>query len=136
MSKLSNSSNDFFKRHPLDKSSVIRGFGALLLSAGTGIGVVYLNYHNYWKVTIYRTQTVDFNMLATLLPSKVSTHLLKNDSKGLQEVLDTNYGLFGTIVTNCKSVSVDCPEQQITAVCGFMRDNNSSVQTNCEGEQD
>jgi hypothetical protein len=113
MSKLSNSSSEFLKKHPLGKSSVIRGFAALLLSAGTGIGVVYLNYHNYWKVTIYRTQTVDFNMLATLLPSKVSTHLLKNDSKGLQEVLDTNYGLFGTIVTNCKSASVDCPKQQI-----------------------
>ena len=52
-------------------------------------------------------------MLATLLPSKVSTHLLKNDTKGLQEVLDTNYGLFGIIITNCKSASVDCPEQQI-----------------------
>jgi hypothetical protein len=113
MSKLSKSSSEFFKKHPLGKSSVIRGFAALFLSVGTGIGVVYLNYHNYWKVTIYRTQTVDFNMLATLLPSKVSTHLLKNDSKGLQEVLDTNYGLFGTIVTNCKSASVDCPKQQI-----------------------
>ncbi len=113
MSKLSKSSSEFFKKHPLGKSSVIRGFAALFLSVGTGIEVVYLNYHNYWKVTIYRTQTVDFNMLATLLPSKVSTHLLKNDSKGLQEVLDTNYGLFGTIVTNCKSASVDCPKQQI-----------------------
>jgi hypothetical protein len=113
MSKLSNSSSEFFKKHPLGKSSVIRGIAAILLSAGTGIGVVYLNYHSYWKVTIYRTQTVDFNMLANLLPSKVSTHLLKNDSKGLQEVLDTNYGLFGTIVTNCKSLTVDCPEQKI-----------------------
>jgi|GEM_PF-6610523 len=113
MRKLFNSSNEFFERHPFGKSSAIRGFAALLLSAGTGIGVVYLNYYNYWKVTIYRTQTVDFNMLATLLPSKVSTHLLKNDTKGLQEVLDTNYGLFGIIITNCKSASVDCPEQQI-----------------------
>ena len=113
MGKLSNSSSEFLRRHPLDQSSIIRGFAALLLSAGTGIGVVYLNYYNYWKVTIYRTQTVDFNMLATLLPSKVSTHLLKNDIKGLQEVLDTNYGLFGIIVTNCSSASVDCPKQKI-----------------------
>jgi len=43
MRKLFNSSNEFFERHPFGKSSAIRGFAALLLSAGTGIGVVYLN---------------------------------------------------------------------------------------------
>jgi hypothetical protein len=114
MGKLSNSSGEFLRKHPLDQSSIIRGFAALMLSAGTGLGVIYVNYHSYWKVTIYRTQTVDFNILANLLPAKVSTHLLKNDKKGLQEALDTNYGLFGIFVTDCKSVEVDCPGQKIT----------------------
>ncbi|WP_373546445.1 hypothetical protein [Chamaesiphon sp.] len=114
MGKLSNSSGEFLRRHHLDQSSIIRGFAALMLSAGTGLGVIYVNYHSYWKVTIYRTQTVDFNILANLLPAKVSTHLLKKDKKGLQEALDTNYGLFGIFVTDCKSVEVDCPEQKVT----------------------
>ncbi len=119
MDKISNSSGEFLRKHPLDQSSIIRGFAALMLSAGIGLGVIYVNYHSYWKVTIYRTQTVDFNILANLLPAKISAHLLKNDKQGLQEALDTNYGLFGVFVTDCKSAEVDCPEQKITYGSNF-----------------
>jgi mRNA-degrading endonuclease RelE of RelBE toxin-antitoxin system len=93
--------------------SIIRGIGVLAFSMGAATGVIYTNYLGYWKGTIYRTQTVDFNILANLLPAKISNQLLNKDTKGLQETLDSNYGLFGILITDCKSSNIDCPDQKI-----------------------
>jgi hypothetical protein len=103
----------FLKEHPLNTTSLIRLLGSLGISALSGIAVIYYNNDTYWNVTIDRVQTVDFNILANLLPSKLSRQLLTNDSKGLQETIDSNYGLFGMVVTDCKSAETSCPQQKI-----------------------
>ncbi len=113
MRQLPNLLNKFIKEHSLSKSSAIRLLGALGFSALTSICTIYYNNENYWNVTVKRIQTVDFNILANTLPSKLSTQLLNNDQKGLQETLDSNYGLFGIIVTDCKSTKSECPQQKI-----------------------
>jgi hypothetical protein len=129
MSKLSNLFGDFAKQHPLDKSSWKRFAGALAFSSFTSLCVIYLTHKNYWEVTIYRVQTVDFNILSNVLPSKLSTQLLTNDRKGIQATLDSNYGLFGMIVTDCKSDRIDCPQQKITYA------STTTVQTTSDGKQ-
>jgi hypothetical protein len=102
-----------FLKPKIRPGSIFRGIGVLTFSMGTATGVIYSNYLGHWKGTIYRTQTVDFNILANLLPGKVSSQLLNNDTKGLQKTLDSNYGLFGIIITNCKSIEISCPTQKI-----------------------
>jgi FtsZ-binding cell division protein ZapB len=129
MSKLSNLLGDFARQHPLDKSSWKRFVGALAFSSLTSLSVVYLTHKNYWEITIYRVQTVDFNILSNVLPSKLSTQLLTNDRKGLQSTLDSNYGLFGMILTDCKSDRIDCPQQKITYA------SKTTVQTTPDGNQ-
>jgi hypothetical protein len=89
-------------------------FGATsLFSILLAIIVMDANYKDYWDTTIYRTQTVDFNILANLLPTKLSMQLSRNDTKGIQETLDSNFGLFGIVVTDCKSDRKDCPGEKI-----------------------
>jgi hypothetical protein len=86
-----------FLKPKIRPGSILRGTGVFAFSIGTATGVIYTNYLGYWKGTIYRTQTVDFNILANLLPEKVSIQLLSKDTKGLQKTLDSNYGLFGIL---------------------------------------
>jgi hypothetical protein len=98
--------------------SGFRAIGVFTLSLGTTLGVIYTNYYNYWEGTIYRTQTVDFNILSNLLPTKLSILLSKaisskSDTSDLQQAIDSNYGLFGIIVTDCTVVDVSCPKQKI-----------------------
>ncbi|WP_434222072.1 type II toxin-antitoxin system HicA family toxin [Limnospira platensis CENA597] len=73
----------------------------------------YGNHKNYWERTIFATQTVDFNILSHTLPTKLSLALLEGETEELQRTLDSNYGLFGLVVTNCESAIADCPEQEI-----------------------
>ncbi len=52
-------------------------------------------------------------MLGAMLPTKLSYALLKNNSLEIQRTLDSNYGLFGMVVTNCTAAARECPGQQI-----------------------
>lgn len=83
-----------------------------------GIGTFSLieRYNNYWDKTIFRVQTVDFNILAHTLPAKLSYTIINNQPEELQRTLDSNYSLFGLIVT-------DPSGQKIIAASGG-KDNN------------
>lgn len=81
----------------------------------------YGNHKNYWERTIFATQTVDFNILSHTLPTKLSLALLEGETEELQRTLDSNYGLFGLVVTNCESAIADCPEQEILYYSNFRR---------------
>ena len=71
------------------------------------------HHNSYWHGTIFRVQTVDFNMLSHTLPGKLSYTLLQGNIGELQRTLDSNYGLFGLIVTDCKMATKDCLSEQI-----------------------
>ncbi len=71
-----------------------------VVSLGIGTAAVYDRYKNYWEKTIYRVQTVDFNMLSHTLPTKLSYTIVKNQPQELQRTLNSNYGLFGLVVTD------------------------------------
>jgi hypothetical protein len=88
---------------------------ALIGSAAFGIATFsnFTNYRTYWYETIFRVQTVDFNMLAHMLPTKLSQSLIKRDTQEIQQLLDSNYGLFGIVVTNCTLTAEQCPNQRI-----------------------
>ena len=73
----------------------------------------YINHASYWKKTIPRVQTVDFNILSHVLPTKLSYALLQENEEEIQKTLNSNYGLSGLIVTDCQTVAQDCPSQQI-----------------------
>ncbi len=87
-------------------------FSAVCL-IGAGIIMAKINHYNYFNGTIYSVQTVDFNILSHTLPTKVSHLLINQDTEELQRVLNSNYGLFGIVVTNCSHNRENCPEQKI-----------------------
>ena len=101
----------------IDPTTVIKGLGRLTAIATFSLGLGTLknwgHYNSYWHGTIFRVQTVDFNMLSHTLPGKLSYTLLEGNIGELQRTLDSNYGLFGLIVTDCKMAAKDCPSQQI-----------------------
>ena len=100
------------------------------LSFAAALYVIYNNYNEYWKGTIYRTQTVDFNILANIIPSKLS--ILLSDIKLnpsyiqlLQETLDSNYGLFGIVITDCKTASKLCQNEKVLYATSSLIENLS-----------
>lgn len=83
-------------------------------------GVInFINHNSYWEKTIFRTQTVDFNILSHTLPTKLSYALQKNDVTALQQTLNSNYELFGLVVTNCKTIGKECTNQKIQYLSKF-----------------
>ncbi len=82
-----------------------------LISFGIGGAVTFDRYNNYWNQTIFRVQTVDFNILSHTLPTKLSYALIKKQPEEVQRTLNSNYSLFGLIVT-------DSSGQEIIAYSG------------------
>ena len=83
---------------------------SLLLASGLNCS----NYRSYYD-TIYKVQTIDFNMLANSLPSKLSQALINKDKKEIQNTINSNYGYFGIVVTNCLKSGKECNEEKIIA---------------------
>ncbi|MGK7940846.1 MAG: hypothetical protein AB4062_11995 [Crocosphaera sp.] len=78
-----------------------------------GMFASWSHYKGYWKGTIRRVQTVDFNLLSHTLPTKLSYALLNKDIDEIQRTLDSNYGLFGLVVTDCKTQKTVCPNEKV-----------------------
>lgn len=77
------------------------------------------SYNNYWDRTIFRVQTVDFNILSHTLPAKLSYAITQNQTEEVQRTLDSNYSLFGLVVT-------DYSGQKIIAFSGKNSNRSSS----------
>jgi predicted RNA binding protein YcfA (HicA-like mRNA interferase family) len=101
----------------INPTTLIKSLGRFTLigtfSFGLGTWKNWGHYNNYWHGTIFAVQTVDFNMLSHTLPGKLSYTLLQGNIGELQRTLDSNYGLFGLIVTDCKIAAKDCLSEQI-----------------------
>ena len=67
-----------FLKTRLRKEPLFRAAIASVFSVGTACGVVSLSRYNYWAGTIHKTQTVDFNILSNILPTKLSTYSYSN----------------------------------------------------------
>jgi hypothetical protein len=90
-----------------------------IISFGIGGAVTFDRYNNYWNQTIFRVQTVDFNILSHTLPTKLSYALIKKQPEEVQRTLNSNYNLFGLIVT-------DSSGQEIIAYSGKDAGKSSS----------
>jgi hypothetical protein len=66
------------------------------------LGLCHAYYESYWGGTIRRVQTVDFNMLHHMMPATLSYWVLTGQDASIQSLLDSNYGIFGMVVTDPK----------------------------------
>jgi signal transduction histidine kinase len=103
-------------KHIKKRSTILRTVISFSIAVVVSLIYSYFNYESYWKTTIFRTQTVDFNIMGHLLPTKLSLDLVNNDRQELQRTLNSNFGLFGIIVTDCQLSTAECPNQKIIAM--------------------
>jgi hypothetical protein len=89
----------------------------------------YFNYSGYWKGTIYSVQTVDFNILSHTLPTRISYLLINKNQDELQKALDSNYGFFGIVVTDCVTDQKKCLDQKIIARTNSQRSWTQKIST-------
>ncbi|WP_159789966.1 type II toxin-antitoxin system HicA family toxin [Sodalinema gerasimenkoae] len=105
----------FLRRH---RRLLLHSLGRLGLISLTAFGIAsifnWTNHRNYWQGTIFSVQTVDFNLLTHTLPSKLSYLLIEGESAEIQRTLESHYGFFGLVMTDCRRETPNCPEQTIT----------------------
>jgi len=64
-------------------------------------------YHiDYWYGTIYHVETVDFNLLHHTLPNTLSQLIIADRDDLIEKVLDSNYGMFGLVITDRTGQSI------------------------------
>ncbi|TVR12311.1 MAG: addiction module toxin, HicA family [Phormidium sp. GEM2.Bin31] len=104
----------FLRRH---RRLLLYSLGRLSLISITAVSIAtisnWANYRHYSKGTMFRVETVDFNLLSHSLPTKLSYLLIENQAQEIQTTLESNYGRFGLVVTDCTSDRPDCPNQTI-----------------------
>jgi len=71
-----------------------------LIGVALWLFLCHEQYNSYWFGTIYKVQTTDFNLLHHTLPSTLSQLIIADRDDLVQNVLDSNYGLFGLVVTD------------------------------------
>ena len=92
---------------------VFRFITTLFVALFAGYKFAKHNHEYYWQGTIRRVQTVDFNLLSHTLPTKLSYLLIEKDIEELQKTLNSSYGYFGLVVTDCKTNNTNCQDQKI-----------------------
>lgn len=75
------------------------GLKVILFTAVLMIASLYVHFKGH-HATIYRVQTVDFNILHHTLPPLISYLVEASDIPGIQRLLKVNYGLFTIVVTD------------------------------------
>ncbi|KAF0217451.1 MAG: hypothetical protein FD174_3288 [Geobacteraceae bacterium] len=71
------------------------------------------NYDNHYNKALFKIHTTDLNFLSDQLRTRLSYYLIMNDIVALQQVLDSNFGVFGFVITDCPAGKQDCPDQKI-----------------------
>ncbi|SNB44824.1 nuclease-related domain-containing protein [Geobacter sp. DSM 9736] len=70
-------------------------------------------YDQNYNKALFKVHTADLNFLSDQLRTRLSYYLLMNDIVALQNVLDSNFGMFGFVITDCTSTGRECPDQKI-----------------------
>ncbi len=71
------------------------------------------NYDNYYNKALFKVHTTDLNFLSDQLRTKLSYYFIMNNISELQNILDSNFGVFGFVITDCTAENRDCPEQKM-----------------------
>ncbi|MBD2358141.1 HAMP domain-containing histidine kinase [Tolypothrix sp. FACHB-123] len=95
-----------------EKYLVLRFLSIHIVAYILSVAGCFVSYKGYWQ-TIFTIQTVDFNIISHILPTKISILLSQKSKEELQKTIDSNYGLFGIVVTDCSLSSKDCSSQKI-----------------------
>ena len=110
-------SSVYFSTFSLILLLVNQSYGRFLICFSSTLVIAlswnYFNYRTYYYSTLQNVQTVDFNLLSNTLPTKLSHVLHKNDLEEIQRTVNSSYGLFGIIVTDCKEEGKECNQQII-----------------------
>jgi hypothetical protein len=78
----------------------------IVVAVVSWVSLCQKHYDSYWNGTIRRVQTVDFNMLHHALPVTLSYLVLSGRADSVQQVLDSNFGIFGLIITDPKGENI------------------------------
>jgi Nuclease-related domain len=96
---------------------ILSSLGRFLLILAISLSVATLlnrdTYKDFYGKKLFRLHTLDLKTIAEQMTIKLNFFLSQGNKEGLQDVLDASFGLFGFVVTDCKSTEMTCPEQRI-----------------------
>jgi hypothetical protein len=98
-----------------------------VLAAFSWVSLCQKYYESYWLGTIRRVQTVDFNILHHTMPITLSYLILSGRSEAIQQVLDSNYGIFGIVITDPRGANVVYKSEKIYKFKSWQNDLGMKV---------
>ncbi len=69
-------------------------------------------FRDFKQQRLLRIHTADLRTLAEQMTIKLSYFMERGEDRIVQQILDADFGLFGFVVTDCRSTAVACPDQQ------------------------
>ncbi len=101
----------------LRHGTVLFSLARLLLILAVSLSVATVlnrdTYNDFYGKRLFRLHTADLRTLADQITIKLNFFLDQGNKEGVQNVIDASFGLFGFIVTDCRSGEQLCPEQKI-----------------------
>ena len=70
-------------------------------------------YKDFYGKKLFGLHTADLKTLADQMTTKLNFFLDQGDEKSIKDVLDASFGLFGFVVTDCKTEQRSCPGQKL-----------------------
>jgi hypothetical protein len=96
---------------------ILASLARFLLILAVSLSVATLlnrdTYKDFYGKKLFKLHTLDLKTIADQMTIKLNFFLSQGNREGLQDVLDASFGLFGFVVTDCKTTQMICPEQRI-----------------------
>ncbi len=70
-------------------------------------------YKEFYGKKLFSLHTADLKTLADQMTIKLNFFLDQGNDAAVKDVLDASFGLFGFVITDCKSEQRNCPEQRM-----------------------
>lgn len=94
-------------------ASILRLVLILLVSLAVATSLNHDTYKDFYGKKLFKLHTADLGTLAQQMTTKLNFFLDQGNSVAVQDVLDAGFGLFGFVVTDCRTPERTCPQQKI-----------------------
>ena len=91
----------------------LRGFLILTTAVLLARPINHEIFHDSYDRLLFKLHTSDLQGVAAQLTDQLAQLYARNDTLGMQKLLDSSFGLYGFVITDCTELGASCPGQRI-----------------------
>lgn len=99
---------------------------SLFLACLLFVGICYLSFESY-KESMRRVLNIETNIIFETMPYKISQLMINQEYDKVQEVIDSNKGVFLIVITDCKTLDNVCDNQKIVVTQQIVTNQRDNI---------